>query len=71
MRDYRNRLIQYKDGQRIFHKPSKPIEKCFEVKDVTWWIIVADKKGKEHELIFYSGYNERSFRSENKDTFIF
>jgi hypothetical protein len=34
MKDHRNRLIQYQDGKRIKHKPTKPIEKCFEIEDI-------------------------------------
>lgn len=71
MRDYRNRLIQYQDGKRILHKPIKKIEDCFDIQNITYWINVTNKKGKEIELIFYSGINEREFKAENKELFIF
>lgn len=71
MRDHRNRTIQYKDGKRILHKPINKIEDCFDIKNITYWINVTNKKGKEIELVFYSGINEREFKAENKELFIF
>lgn len=72
MRDYRNRPIQYQDGKRVFHKPVKPIERCFDIEDISWEIYFTSKiDDKPVYLKLASGTRERQFKQENKELFIF
>ncbi len=71
MRDYRGRLIQYKDGQRVLRKPKKKIADCFETHTVTWFLPCQTLKGEAREILFVTGTAEKQFRQENNKLFIF
>ncbi|MEO7016537.1 MAG: hypothetical protein ABI067_08330 [Leifsonia sp.] len=46
-KDYRGRLITFKDGKRRFHRPTKKIENCFEIETISWSFTGTDKAGKQ------------------------
>lgn len=70
-KDYRGRLITFKDGKRRFHRPTKKIENCFEIETISWSFTGTDKAGKQTEFKTASATREREFRQENKHLYSF
>lgn len=64
-KDYRGRRIIYKDGQRVFHKPTKRIEDCFQCETISWQFECVDKRnGETIVLTVASGERERQVRKD-------
>jgi hypothetical protein len=73
-RNVRGQLIMFnpETGQRIFNRPTKKIDDCFEIENISWMFSGVDKStGKLTDFKTASAGRERQFRSENAAFYVF
>lgn len=71
--DYRGRERFYdNNGKSIPYKPTKKIEKCFDVQTISWVIEVTNKfTGKKLDIVTASAAREREFRKTQAELYTF